>query len=138
MPDLATIQFSFFSFISLSSASVCALSMKKFTAGLKLRFSSDLVPLLFVLFGKITLNWFFLILSSLSFSSLKFSHYSFDFFCLRWLINFICFLRFHPFFFSCLVQVSFIAICFSILSFKIKLAGDWAFSPSLRFHELWF
>jgi hypothetical protein len=30
--------------------------MKKFTAGLKLRFSSDLVPLLFVLFGKITLN----------------------------------------------------------------------------------
>jgi hypothetical protein len=56
MPDLATIQFSFFSFIYLSSASVCALSMKKFTAALKLCFSSDLVPLLFVLFGKITLN----------------------------------------------------------------------------------
>ena len=86
-----------------------------------LNFFSFQIQSLFYLKKSLQIEKFFSILSSLSFSSLEFSLHFFEFF--RWLIDFLCFLQFHPhssFFFLALLSKKFIIYNF-ILQIKFMI-----------------
>jgi hypothetical protein len=113
MFGLMLVQFFFIPVISLSNNLVFALPVGK-------KHSSPWTSFLFrfnpVLFEKITSNWkVFSILSS-SFSYLGFDSHSFNFF--RWLIDFICFLRFHP---HCFFFLGSFDKVFIILNFILQI-----------------